>query len=315
MTRASSWFHERNIFVTGGSGYIGTRLVTRLVSLGARVTMLSRGADLPASLAPLADRLAIATAEISDREAITRVVQSVSPSVVFHLSAYGTAPQQMDAAEMIRTNIEGTQALLEACAKAQLEAIVATGSWTEYGLPVREVVRENDPTQPASLYGITKLAATLLIRTWSLTTGIPTTTLRLGSVYGSGEAAHRLTATLAASANTGTPATLGNPETIRDFIHVEDVVDALLLAAERRGALGRVLNIASGVGTSVNAFATAFQTVVPACPKPIWGQVPPRSWDVPRWVADIAQARVELGWQPSRELLTALKEEYGRINT
>lgn len=293
----TSFFQDRTVLVTGGTGFIGSALARRLESCGARVFILSRSRAAGERAFSL---------DIADSDAVQRTFEAVRPSVVFHCAA--SLKPQGDADAMIQVNICGTRAVLSACSTVGPEAVVVAGSWTEYGSAVRSHVQEDDPAFPGSVYGVTKLASTLLVRAWSLETNVPATVLRLGSVYGPGEDASRLIPTLMASARTGIPAALSYPDTVRDFVHVDDVADAFLCAGERARTLGMIVNIASGVGTSVAALTERIRGCAPGFPEPTWGSGPTRPWDVPSWVADITRARVVLGWTPTRDLTSGLQE-------
>lgn len=284
-------FKGERVLVTGGTGFIGSAVVNRLVASGAQVASLSRAGRAPQGAAGIA-------ADLADAQGVMQAVAAFRPTVVVHAAAAGTTGAATPD-DMIRANILGTQSVLNACKACRPNAVVVLGSWTE--------------DVPNSTYGVTKRTATMLTQTWAAETRVPTVILRLASVYGPGEASHRLLPTLLASARTTTPATLGAPETVRDYIHVDDVVDAVLNAAHAPVQDGTVYNVGSGIGTSTQELVTLVQQAASQFPEPTWNTHPPRPWDIPRWVAEITRTTEALQWTPRRTLKHYVTNTLGRI--
>jgi len=292
-------FVGKRVLVTGGSGFVGSAIVRRLAASGADVASLSRSGNAPEGVTGIA-------ADIAKAADVSQALAQFRPSIVIHATAAGTAGTA-SVEEMIQTNVLGTQSVLEACRAHRPESLIVLGSWTEYG-PMPEgvaAVTEDAPTQPASTYGVTKRTATMLTRAWAAEHRIPTTILRLASVFGPGEAAHRLLPTLAQAAKTAIAPSLGDPETVRDFIHVEDVVDAILEAA-LHPSHGATYNVGSGEGRSVRELVDLFRATHHAFPEPHWSSHAPRPWDIPRWVADVTAIQAALHWKPRRSIQASI---------
>lgn len=300
--RSSVWFGRR-VLVTGGTGFVGSALVRRLVEEGADVTVISSGKTSHDRLATVAGKYTIKQVDLTDSDAVSRAFEEIKPTHVYHCATYGAFPTQRDVNKVFNVNVTGTNNLLAACEQYCPDVIVTTGSWTEYGS--REHGRrmeEQGECLPSSTYGIAKLASTLAARAWSLRTNIPLTVLRLFSVFGEDEPGHRLIPTLFASANSGERVSLGDPSLVRDFIHVEDAVDAYLAVAEHEQEPGRIINIASGSGASIRQVVDSVKRLSTSFPEPQWTEQSKRPWDVPEAVADITRAQKIFNWRPVRSL-------------
>ena len=187
----------------------------------------------------------------------------------------------------------GTLNILEAAADQGFEAFVHAGSSSEYGFKDHPP-GENEWLEPNSYYAVGKAAATLLCRYVGEARRLRTATLRLYSVYGPWEEPGRLVPTLLCAALDGRLPPLVDPRVARDFVYVDDAVDAFVLAAE--GAASGVYNIGSGRQTSLEALVQVARRIFAVDVEPEWGTMEKRSWDATVWVADPRRAQEELGW-------------------
>ena len=140
------------------------------------------------------------------------------------------------------------------------------------------------------MYAAAKAAATMLLRHASIARDVPITTLRLYSAYGPWEDPRRLIPSLVARGLEGGLPPLVDPSVARDFVYVDDVVDAFVRSAEASLPRGTVLNIASGVQTTLAEAVEVTQRVFGLAAKPSWGSLPPRIWDTSTWVGEPARA-------------------------
>lgn len=292
----------KRVLITGASGFVGANLCRRALRDGHEVHLLLREGFAPWRLVEVMDRVRIHTADLRDGEATARAVAEARPERVFHLAAYGAYSSQIDLRRMAETHVIGTANLVEACLAAGFESFVHAGSSSEYGF-TDHPPSEDERIDPNSPYAVTKAAATHYCRYASRRAKAPITTLRLYSVYGPWEEPTRLMPTLMLNGLGGTLPPLVNPDVARDFVHVDDVVEAFVLAAEDpAGQLGAVYNVGTGVQTTIR------QTVELACrllriaAPPRWGSMENRSWDTGTWVADARLIRDKLGWAPRIDL-------------
>lgn len=292
----------KRALVTGATGFVGANLARRLLVEGHEVHLLVRPGHDPWRIEAIRPDVRLHLGELADADAVGRAVERVRPEWVFHLAAHGAYPAQRSVEAIVRTNVLGTVALVEACCRSGFEAFVHTGSSSEYGFKDHPPA-ESEWLDPNSHYAVTKASATLFCRYTARHRDVPITTLRLYSAYGPWEEPTRLMPTLAVCGLAGSLPPLVNPAIARDYVHVDDVVDACLLAvttpAPERGA---VYNLGTGVQTSLHEVVDVARRVLGLTVEPRWGSMPDRSWDTSVWVADSRAIRRALGWAPRHTL-------------
>ncbi len=289
---------SKQVLVTGGTGFVGANLVRRLLQEGHAVHLLVRPGYRPWRIEALRADLRLHVVELADAAGVQAVVQAVRPDWIFHLAVHGAYSDQTDVGQIVQTNILGTVNLVQAALATGFEAFVNTGSSSEYGYKDFAPV-ETTWLEPNSYYAVAKAAATLFCRYTAQHHQVRLPTLRLYSVYGPYEEPKRLIPTLIREGLQGRLPPLVNPKIARDYIYVEDVTTAYLLACTQPLAdLGAVYNVGTGVQTTLGEIvAIARQTLaIPA--EPQWGSMPDRHWDTTVWVADSRKLQQDLGWQP-----------------
>lgn len=313
--------------VTGGAGFIGSTLVDRLLARGDQVIVvddLSTGSvvNLAAARAVNLHRpqaFQFVHADIT-AAGLEEIVAAARPDVVHHLAA------QMDVRVSVRdplfdarTNLLGTVAVLEASARAGVRMLTfASSGGTIYGSPARQPVTERAGLDPLSPYAAGKVAVEGYLRAYAGLYGLRSTVLALGNVYGPRQSPHGEAGVVAIFARellAGRRATVfGDGTSVRDYVHVEDVVDAFVLAGDpdRPPAVGRRLNVASGVGTSVRALHTLVATAAGAADEPSFA--PARPGELDRIVLEVRAAR-QLGWVPTTPLAEGIAETVGWVRS
>jgi UDP-glucose 4-epimerase len=235
--------HDRRVLVTGGAGFIGSHLVEALVAGHNHVTVLDNlSTGSMANLARVQPQIEVIVGELgallcAERMCLKRY------SHIFHLAANAYIPPSVENPLWdFQTNLHNTILLLEALRRLETQPhVIFASSAAVYGNPVRMPISEDDPTVPISPYGVGKLAAERYLYVYSRTYGVRATTLRLFSIYGPRQrkqvvydllgklllAPHRLDV-------------YGDGTQVRDFAYVDDVVQAMLLAALRAPGAGEV---------------------------------------------------------------------------
>ena len=296
----------RPVLVTGAGGFIGSNLVRCLLEEGARVHAVARpGGDLD-RLRPLLPRLHLHRVDVRDAGGLHDAAQAARPDVCFHLAAAGVLRRNARPDELAEVNAGGTSALLAALAPLRWSRFVHVGGSSEYGPHDRPLCESDEPT-PATPYGASKAAATRVARRFAREHARPVVVLRPFSVYGPGEAASRLVPRAIAAAFDRTELPLTAPGYRRDLVHVDDVVEACLLAATRPIAPGDVINLGTGAQWTNEETVAA---VAHACGRPIAtrpGAYPAHASDTACWVADTAKAERLLGWRARLPLLEGLR--------
>jgi UDP-glucose 4-epimerase len=284
---------EGRTLVTGAGGFIGANLVRRLLADGHRVTALVR---------PGSDRWRLEGLDLDVVEADVREGVPSGFDLVFHLAAHGAYSWQEDEPAIRETNVLGTRNALAAGRR-----VVVAGSSSEYG-PKPHAPSEDEPLEPDSAYGAAKAAAT------TLTLEHGGVVLRLYSAYGPWEEPDRLIPTLLGRALVGELPPLVSPKVARDFVHVDDVCEAFVRAADR-GEPGRVYNLGSGRQTTIEEVVETVRALLGVDAEPEWGSMPHRRWDTDTWVANPDRIRHELGWEARTDLEDGLRRTLDWLRT
>ena len=300
-------FHKK-FLLTGATGFVGACLLRRLVGEGARPHILIRKDARLWRIKDLLPRIHVHTVDLTDGAGLRKVVGRIRPDIIYHLAANGAYSSQHDADRIVTTNILGGWNLLQACAFGKYELFVNTGTSSEYGFKTKPM-RESDALEPVSYYAVTKCTMTWL-GMQAAREGRPVVTLRPFSVYGPYEEPTRLIPVLMAALYHQKPMDLVPAATARDFIYVDDMVDAFLKINMLTKARGRVLNIGTGRQTTLRQLIAAAQKATGRTTDFRWGKMPAKSWDTSRWVADMSRTKEILGWSPKTDLLSGLKKTW-----
>jgi nucleoside-diphosphate-sugar epimerase len=295
------------VLVTGAAGFVGAVLARRLVRDGHEIHAVVRpGSDLWRLEGVEAQ---IHSVDLAEEPAVGGVVARIRPEWIFHLAAHGAYPSQSDFRAMVRTNVLGTIHLVESCLRVGFDALVNTGSSSEYGFTDHAPSEDEEP-RPSSDYAVTKLTATLYCRAAAARSGLSIPTLRLYSVYGPFEEPSRFVPRLAMHGLSKQLPPLVSPDVARDFVFVDDVVEAYLTAASHRGPEpGSVYNVGTGRQMSIREAIEVARRALSIDSIPEWGTMPNRAWDTPVWVADPKKIERELGWKPR----TTFEEGFSRF--
>lgn len=294
-----------NVLITGGGGMVGANLAYRLVADGHHVHILTRRPDCPLRLEPVQGRVTLLTADLADRAAVRAAVERAAPDVVFHLASTPFNPPPTSDRH-VAVNVAGTDNLLAALSTARPGArVVHTGSAAQYGSG--DGLKEGDPDRPATLLGATKVAAAALLHAYGRLHGLTTVEIRLFTPYGPWERPGRLIPGTILSALRGEAVAIGDGRQERDFLHIDDTVDALVRAMTAPLATGTVLNVCSGIGMPIRAVVERVLDLM-GNPVPLRvGVFPARPDEIWALSGDCSAARDQLGWVPKISLEEGLR--------
>ena len=295
----------KRALLTGAAGFIGSTLCRRLLVDGFEVHALLRSTARAWRIAAILPHLRVHEVDARDEERLCQVVREVRPEVVYHLATHGAYPFETDADAIIQTNILGTWNLLKALGPIDYEVFVNTGSSSEYGFK-QYAMRETDLLEPNSYYAAAKCAQSLLCQHVARTDNRPINTLRLFSAYGAYEEPTRLVPTLIRRCLAGQPLDLVSPDVARDFVYVDDMVDAYLRLDPLSKLSGEVINVGSGIQHTIRDVVEVVLKETGASVECRWGAVPHRTWDTSTWVADCTKSRRLLGWRATTSLADGL---------
>lgn len=286
--------------VTGGAGFIGSRIARRLLEAGLEVAVID---DLSMGRREkVPEGAEFHHASILDRGALRRALAGVD--IVFHNAAKVSIRNSFDDIYGdTETNVLGTVSVLREAGKAGIRKFIFASSMAVYGDGARLPVAEAGPVEPISPYGAGKLAGETYVRQLSRYYGFESVVLRYFNTYGPGQTLTPyvgvMTIFITNLLQGRPPLVFGTGEQVRDFVHVDDVAEANILAMARP-IDGAVINVGSGKGTSVNAVAALLTDRLAPGLEPVYAPLPlgePRDS-----VADITRARRLLGFAPKGTL-------------
>ena len=240
----------KTYFVTGASGFIGSCMVRRLVKEKECVHILLRSQANVWRIRDILNAVTVHIADFSSEKKLIDIIKRVRPSIIYHFAAYGAYPHQQDGRRAIKTNIEGTWNLLKATEKYDYELFVNTGSSSEYGFKDKPM-KETDMLEPASYYATTKAAQTLMCTYEAKKLNKPIVTIRPFSVYGPYEEPSRFLPQLMLSMFTQKTMKLVDPSIARDFIYIDDILNAYRSISALKKFPGEVFNIGSGIQSTL----------------------------------------------------------------
>jgi UDP-glucose 4-epimerase len=306
----------QRVLITGGLGFIGSNLARRLLADGARVILCDAliegyGGNL-ANIAEIRNDVEVDRADVRDSGAMERLVAGCD--VVYHLAAQVSHVMSLsNPYPDIDINIKGTAVLLEACRKTNPGALVVrSGTRGQYGPAVRLPVSEETPSDPRGIYEISQLSAEMICRTYTRIHGIRTVPLRLTNVYGPRGQMHHsqfgVVNWFVRLALEGRPIPVfGSGRILRDFLYVEDCVEALVRAAREPRAVGEILNVGHDRSSTFLEVAELLRELVPGTRIEFTDFTPERKAQEPGdFVSDITKIRGMLGWEPTVSLREGL---------
>jgi len=283
--------------ITGGAGFIGTALANRLVADGHDVRViddLSRGDQTR-----LSPRVSFTRGDVNDIPGLWTLLHEVE--CVYHLAARVHVPESLQyPRDYNAVNVGGTVSVLEAMRDAGVRRVVLASSGAVYGEQPTQPVREDATPQPGSPYAVSKLAAEFYVRTIGALWGIETVSLRIFNAYGPAQPLRAafppvIPSFLQRVITGGSVIVHGDGANTRDYVYIDDVVDALAAAATTPGIDREVINVGSGVETSIADLVRLIEQVTGRDAQRIISRTSP---GVSRLRADLSKARALLGDGP-----------------
>ncbi|HQK43224.1 MAG TPA: GDP-mannose 4,6-dehydratase, partial [Anaerolineaceae bacterium] len=300
------------VLVTGAGGFIGSRLTEALCARGARVRAFVRynsRADigllklLPAEVLRSVE---VIMGDLQDEDALEKAASGTA--LVFHLGALISIPYSYQhPVEVVRANILGTLAVLQACRNAGCR-VIHTSTSEVYGSALRVPIDEQHPLQGQSPYSASKIGADKLVESYYRAFGVPAVTIRPFNTYGPGQSARAIIPTIITQALQAEEIHLGNLDALRDFTYLDDTVAAFIKAAETPGIDGETFNLGSGHEVSIRELSEEIVELTGSRARVVVDEerLRPEKSEVVRLLADNSKARRVLGWAPQVELREGL---------
>ena len=292
--------------VTGGLGFIGNELVRQLRRHGPVAVLDNRS-----RIAPRVDDLAdvpVFDVDVTDAEAVARIVERLKPRCVFHLAAIHYIPEcNANPERTIRVNVEGTLAVLNACAASRVQRVVFASSGAIYADSAAPIA-ETSPVAPVDVYGWSKAFGEDLCRWIAASKGLAVVSARLFNNFGPRETNPHIIPEIIRQLRAGTTLRLGNISPVRDYVHTSDTASALIALAKMDVQGFRCVNVAAGRGASVGDVVAILAA---ALGRRIEIELDPtrlRDVDKQMQVADVSLIRQRTPWKPTVSLESGLRD-------
>jgi UDP-glucose 4-epimerase len=286
------------ILVTGGAGFIGSTVADRFIALGHEVAVLDDLSTGFREFVPQAARFV--KADVTDAQAVDRFFAEWRPEIVTHHAAQMDVRKSVDdPVHDARTNLLGGINVLLACTRhGTRKVLYASTGGALYGEGRKLPATEDHPVNPESPYGASKHSFEHYLYLWKLLHGLDYTILRYPNVYGPRQNPHGEAGVnaifIGLMLEGKRPRIFGTGEQLRDYVFVDDIVEANVLALSKGS--GEMVNIGSGVGTSVKQIFTELKSILGFAGEPIYEA--PRAGEIQRIYLDSTRAREILGWRP-----------------
>lgn len=291
------------VFITGAAGFVGSNLTHRLIEKGMDVHVLVRPKSNLWRLRAHMQHVTVHKADLTDQRAVERIVKKMHPDIIYHVAAHSHFLKQEEAEQMIPSDVLGTVYLLEALRDVGTACrIVTIGNYVEYD-SLERLVREDTTLRPLNAYGVSKVSQSFFAQYYARFYKMPIVIVRPTLLYGPYEAARRLVPDVILAHLRGIPLQLSSPHVRKNFLFVEDALDAFEIATTRDIPAGEVINIASAKEHAIHQVVAAVSHITGAKIPFQWESFAARPWDSTNLhTFDIKKAADILGWQPQHTL-------------
>ena len=317
-----NYWRDKRVLITGISGFAGSHLAEQLLDLGCEVhgTIRRHAVPMHENIEHLRGRIHLHEADITSAERILGVFEEIEPNAVFHLAAESFVPTSFrEPVRVSHNNIVGTIMIFEAARRFDdgLESIQVACSSEQYGLvdpnevPVIEDIKKN-PFRPRSVYGISKCATEQIAWLYYNSYGVPSVITRGFNHEGPRRGIQFVTSVVHRQIvelleNKIDKIVIGNPNSIRDFTHVKDTVNAYILVSEKK-KYGNPFNVCSGKGITIANYVKLAKEIFNIDAKVFVDTNRMRPSEVPLLIGRNDKIIKQTGWRPTRSVIDIIKE-------
>lgn len=299
-----------HVLITGATGFIGSHLVKACLKRGDQVTVLARPSSSLEKISEVSSSVNLIRVELTDTAYLQSIFENSCPDIVFHAAAMTKASAGAaleDSSESVRENLLTLLGVLQAATACKIppRSLIRLGTIAEYGDNSAPYV-ETQCEHPRDSYGASMLAGTKYLEMLRPRLPFAAVTARLSLTYGPGQTGTQLVPYLVNNLLRRQTVHVGRPDDTRDFIHVNDVVRALLLLADNPLAAGPVVNISTGIATKVSDVVAALAKLTETSAELIENSSP--TGPVMNLVNDPTLIKSKLSWTPEIPLMDGLRD-------
>jgi len=317
-----NYWSEKRVLITGISGFAGSHLAEKLLDLGCEVhgTIRRHAVPMHENIEHLRGKIFLHEADITSAERMFSIFEEIEPESIFHLAAESFVPTSFrEPVRVSHNNIVGTIKIFEAARRfnSNLESVQVACSSEQYGLvdpeevPVTEDLKRN-PFRPRSIYGISKCATEQIAWLYHNAYGVPSIITRGFNHEGPRRGIQFVTSVIHRQIveilnNRRNKIVIGNPNSIRDFTHVKDTVNAYILVSEKK-KYGEPYNVCSGKGITIADYVKLAKSIYNIDVNVFIDKSRLRPSEVPLLIGKNDKIINEIGWRPTKTIIDIIKE-------
>jgi len=298
-------FKNKNVFITGAGGFIGSHLCSQLVEHGANVkAMLHYSSKSDWSNLEFLDKSIKADIEVvkgNVEDSSFLDTHTKNQDIIFHLAALIGIPYSYEAPlSYVKTNVEGTVNILESARKNETPLVINTSTSETYGTAQYTPIDESHPLQGQSPYSASKIAADKLTESYFNSFGLPVITVRPFNTYGPRQTSRAVIPTIISQLLTQEKLVLGDLSPLRDFTYVDDTAKGFICAAENPSSVGHVINLGYGKAASIGETASIIMDIMNLKKEIITEEkrIRPKDSEVFELISNNQKAKNLIGWEP-----------------
>jgi nucleoside-diphosphate-sugar epimerase len=296
----------KKILITGATGFVGSNLTRKLLDQNNEVHIISRENSNLWRINDRISELNVHYVDLANKDEVRRLAENIDIDIVYHLATYGGYHFQADVDKILEVNLIGTWNLFKEFSHKGIEMFINTSSSSEYG-EKKVPMKEDMKVEPNNMYGSSKAATTIMCSTYSKINKLPLVTYRLFSPYGYFDGASRLIPTLIVSCLENKTIKLGKKDSKRDYIFIDDVINAYLNFDKLQNPYGEIYNVGSGVQYTVEEIANKVLSNFEHKSIIEWNNESNRQYEPNLWVSDNERIMRELNWKPELTIDEGLK--------
>jgi nucleoside-diphosphate-sugar epimerase len=297
---------NETILILGGNGFLGASITRKVLNHSKRVHLVARESSNLLRIKDLTGNIEFHIGDLTDSIFFSQLIKSIKPTIIYYTVGAGSYNHQPDREFLFNNNLLCAHNLLMATISSSRCRIIYAGTSLEQG-KINQPMNENGAPNPISCYGAMKAATNIMMMQAAIYENRAITVLNPFAIYGVGEPQKRLIPTIIQSVLSNKELDLTTPGNVRDYIFVDDVADAFLLASITSASIAEKINIANGVGISNEQVVSVIEKLMQTKIKVNIGTYEQRITDTNFWCADISKAKQILGWQPKHTLEIGLK--------